>query len=182
MARTRYKLTINNNYVQPLKLGINSNLVITPNVNYNSVLFSSRHERLPKILSTKVFLWAKFSSDNFDGINCLSKLLKNEKEISAENCTISVFSIENNNTWQETLLNTKVINLQQNVFKIDFSQNELGINTELLGETTFKLECSITRLGKTFKKVIYLNHLGVYESVFKLQQDVDFLFVTKKDE
>jgi hypothetical protein len=55
------------------------------------------------------------------------------------------------------------------------------VGLSLDGDTTLMIEAVATRLGITYRDRIYVNHLGVYESVVRLRQDVDFLNITKKD-
>jgi hypothetical protein len=50
------------------------------------------------------------------------------------------------------------------------------------GDTTLMIEAVAVRSGTTFRDRVYLNHLGVYESINRLRQDVDFLDITKQDE
>jgi hypothetical protein len=55
-------------------------------------------------------------------------------------------------------------------------------SVNLDGENTILLEASVTRLNVTYRNRLYINHLGVYSSIVKLRQDVDFLDITKLDE
>ena len=51
----------------------------------------------------------------------------------------------------------------------------------VVGNTTLKIQAVIQQTGKTYRKEIYVNHLGIYGSFFRLSQEVDFLGITKKD-
>jgi hypothetical protein len=44
------------------------------------------------------------------------------------------------------------------------------------------IEATIIRLGLTYRERVYLNHLGIFDSVTRLKRDVDFLSISKKDE
>lgn len=49
------------------------------------------------------------------------------------------------------------------------------------GDTTLMIEAVALRSGTTYRNRIYVNHLGIYENVFRLRQDVEFLKITKED-
>lgn len=76
-----------------------------------------------------------------------------------------------------TLSGTHQIN---NYFFQDISISALT-GTNLDGETTLMIEAVATRLGSTYRDRLYVNHLGVYDSIVRLRQEVDFLSITKKD-
>jgi hypothetical protein len=44
------------------------------------------------------------------------------------------------------------------------------------------IEATITRLGKEYKSSVYVNHLGIFDSMFRLKGEIDFLSLTKQDE
>jgi hypothetical protein len=54
--------------------------------------------------------------------------------------------------------------------------------TSLDGDTTLMIEGISVRSGVTFRDRVYVNHLGVYESIIRLRNDVVFLNLTKQDE
>jgi len=37
------------------------------------------------------------------------------------------------------------------------------------------------RWGRTYKNKIYINHLGVYDSIVRLKNDIEFLDISKQD-
>lgn len=184
MANRRIRSTLNNKYVQPLKLATDRKLVITPNCDYNSILFTVKH----KSGSNKVInqlLWAKFNSNTFDGINLITGISKENSNrfLNSGSCNFNIYDISLDDNFTETFLyNTVGTALPDGRFKATATQANLGILTELDGERTLAIESIITRGTKTYKKKIYLNHLGVYESIFQLRQAVDFLDITKLDE
>lgn len=93
----------------------------------------------------------------------------------------SVYLVSTDTTWTETLITDVVGTLDGTRLTAELPQSLLGV-IELDGEFTLAVKCTITRQGTNYTKKIYLNHLGVYESIFRLRQKVAFLDITKKDE
>lgn len=180
MATRRIKSTTNNPYVQPLKLRTGRKLVITPAANYNSVLFTSKHRSgLPT--DYKLKLAAKFNSNTFDGIYLTSVLLKGVDPSTSANCVFEVYSISNDGLWTETLLTTVSGVPQSSRFIAAVPASLLGA-ADIDGSTTLAVKCSVQRQSDTFTNKIYVNHLGIFESLFLLKQEVEFLDLTKLDE
>lgn len=86
-----------------------------------------------------------------------------------------------NPKWQDNLIATLTGTLQSNSYF--FSEIDISalIGASMDGDTTLMIEGTATRLGITYRDRLYANHLGVYESIVRLRQDVDFLNITKKD-
>lgn len=180
MATRRIKPTINCPYIQPLKLGTDRKLVVAPSAVYNSILFTKKHKS-GSDKEIKILQWAKFDANNFDGIFVFASLLKNSKNISGANCNFSIYSVALDGTWAETFVVSKSGTLSGDKYIAHITQSDLD-PLELDGERTFAIEVSISRLGKTYTNKIYINHLGIYENVLRLRQDVEFLDITKVDE
>jgi len=182
MATRRIRATINNKYAQPLKLKTGRRLVITPNVNYNSILFTKKHKAIDdRCLKAKV--WAKFDGQNFDGIHMVAALYgDNETLLTSASCVFNVYYVNADQNWGKTLVYTGNATLHGGLWVLPATQANLGLSTELDGERTLMIEATITRLGKEYKSSVYVNHLGIYDSFFRLKNEVEFLFVTKKDE
>lgn len=183
MAARRIRATINNGYVQPLKLGLGRKVVITPNNDYNSILLSKKH-RGASPLNYKAKLWAKFDGQNFDGIKLISGIYKDEVNvIPSGSCTFNISSVSLDGTWTETFLYSTPGTVQgDGTFIASATQANLGSSTQLDGELTFAIEVSLVKQGTTLTNKVYLNHLGIYDSFFRLKQFVDFLNLTKLDE
>ncbi len=180
MSTRRIRSTINNKYVQPLKLCVGRKLIVTPNVDYNSILFTKKHKAKNNSDYSQI-LWAKFETQNFNGIQLITYLERNGEKLSVGNCVFQIYSISTDTNWSETLLTT--ISGTANNGRLIASVPQSSLNpTELDGEITLAIKCTLNRQGKTFTKKIYLNHLGVYDSIFRLRQDVEFLDITKVDE
>lgn len=166
---------------QALKLGAPNSLVANHALDEDQqIIFSLA--RKPPTYSAQV--WAKFDSVDFDGIHLMGYIVKNDKDvIHAANCTFKVYNVDLSNTWAETLLYTTAGTQQANgSFIADITQANLGVATEIDGERTLAIEIELYRFRKRYKKKVYVNHLGVYDSIVRLRQDVEFLDITKLDE
>ena len=98
-------------------------------------------------------------------------------------CTFNVYRVTNpSSDWVDTLITSFSGVLKPNsYFFADKTLSDLS-PAELDGSTSLMVEVVVTRLSKVFRDRIYLNHLGIYDSVIRLRQDVEFLDVTKLDE
>ena len=184
MATRRIRATINNTYVQPLKLATGRKLVLTPSAHYNSVLFTKKHKSgtLTSVL-TKVKLWAKFDGINFDGIHLVAYLSKDDiAPITSGSCIFRVYYVTDTSTWTDTLIHTVSGTLINGKWVAAPTQIDLGAANELDGERTLRIEAEIVRLGKVYRASVYVNHLGMFDSLFRLKQEVEFLDITKQDE
>jgi len=171
----RVRMTINSDYVQPIKSGYSG--LVTLLQSYNSILLGKTRKAKEELTP---FIHAKFSSSNFDGINILATLLKGERQYPFKDVKVDVYKISNDNLWNETLVFSKTETPTNNRSLVDFSLAELS--DDLIGETTFKIRAEFT--CKNIKKscTIYLNHLGIFYNTFTLKQKIDFLEITKLDE
>jgi hypothetical protein len=181
MATRRIRSTVNNSYVQPLKLRIGRKIVITPSASYNSILFTQKHRAHSSLLSN-VRIWAKFNASAFDGIQMIAWLEDKDKEVtSTASCEFKVYYIDTNN-WNQTLIFTGSGTASGTRWVASPNQAALGLNNDLDGERTLMIEASLTRWGDTYKNTVYVNHLGIYDSFIRLKNDVEFLDITKLDE
>lgn len=103
---------------------------------------------------------------------------------SAASVTFRVFRVTDITTpkWNDELITTLTADLQTNSYYFkDISISSLT-GTSLDGDTTLMIEGIAVRLGVTYRDRIYVNHLGVYDSIIRLKKDVEFLDITKQDE
>jgi hypothetical protein len=182
MATRRIRATVNNKYTQPLKLKTGRKLVVTPAADYNSIVFTKKHKAFDaKTIKAKV--WAKFNGINFDGIHMVAGLYaENERRLNSASCSFNVYYVDANQNWNQTLVYTGSASLVGSRWVLPATQANLGSLTELDGERTLMIEATITRLGKEYKSAVYVNHLGIFDSLFRLKEEVEFLSITKKDE
>lgn len=126
---------------------------------------------------------AEFDTNDLDSIRFIAYLY-NPNDGSVDNaatCTFNIYLV-GQPSWTETLLLSQSGTIQFNsYFLSDISVNSLAPAT-LDGDSTLMVEAVITRLGDTYRDRVYLNSLGVYDSIIQLRNDVDFLDITKLDE
>ena len=126
---------------------------------------------------------AEFDTNDLDSIRFIAYLY-NQNDGSVDNaatCTFNIYMV-GQPSWVETLLLTTSGTIQfNNYFLSDVNVNSLSPAT-LDGDTTLMVEAVITRLGDIYRDRVYLNSLGVYDSIIQLRNDVDFLDITKLDE
>lgn len=182
MATRRIKVTTNNKYTQTLKLKTGRKLVLTPNNDYNSVLFTSRH-RATSPKEYQVNLWAKFAQDDFDGIHIRAFIEKDSEIFQSANYTFDVYTVSRDSNWAETFVITKPgVILADGSYKCQVVTSEFPSTVDIDGELTLAIKVNCSRIGRKYTKKIFINHLGVYDSIVRLKQDVEFLDITKLDE
>jgi hypothetical protein len=126
---------------------------------------------------------AELDTDTLNNIKLSAYLYdpRNGSIANAATCTFKVFKISAPN-WTETLITT--LSGSQLVNSYFYSNPTISslVGTNLDGNTTLMIEATILRSGVTYRDRIYVNHLGVYNSILRLRNDVQFLDLTKQDE
>ena len=100
---------------------------------------------------------------------------------AAATCTFDVYVVTQPN-WDDAPIYTTSGSILPNSYffsTINLSSIPLA---NLNGDSTIMIEATAVRFGITYRDRIYVNHLGCYESISKLKQDVTFLDFTKLDE
>lgn len=143
----------------------------------NSVLSNS---------SQTLKLAAQLDTNTLDKIRVIGYLYnsRNGTIDSAAGVTFKIFKVTDTTTpkWDDQLILTASGTLQSNSYYFkDITISSLT-GASLDGDTTLMIEAIATRLGITYRERIYVNHLGVYDSVLRLKKDIEFLDITKQDE
>lgn len=100
---------------------------------------------------------------------------------SINTCTFNIYRVSDPN-WTETYISSfSASALSNNYFFVNVDVANL-VGASMDGDTTLMIETVVTRLSDTYRDRIYINHLGVYDSIVRLRQDVEFLDITKLDE
>lgn len=144
-------------------------------------LFGPNSELVPNILVLKNP--AQFNTNTLNSVKIAGYLYNssNGTVAAGASCVFNVYRVSVTG-WTETLLGTFNGVLQpNNYFLSDINILSLA-PAELDGDNSIMIECVITRLTKTFRDRVYFNHLGSYESIVRLRNDVEFLDITKADE
>lgn len=103
---------------------------------------------------------------------------------NAASVTFKIFKVADMTIpkWDDQLITTLTGDLQSNSYYFkDINVSSLT-GTSLDGDTTLMIEGIATRLGVIYRDRIYINHLGVYDSIIQLKKAIDFLDITKQDE
>lgn len=125
---------------------------------------------------------ARFNDNTFDNIQMVAYLYdpKNATISNGANCVFKIYKI-NAPDWTETLVATiNGTQLTSNYFYANPLLSAIA-TVDFFGGDSIMIEASIVRLNITYRDRIYLNHLGIYDNVTRLRQDVEFLDITKKD-
>ena len=126
--------------------------------------------------------WAKFESQDFNGIQLIAGLYKNSRIRAIGSCSFRVYAISTDSDWTETLISTVPgIAMPDGRFKASVLESSFS-PIYMDGEVSVRVEVDITRQSKTFKDLFYVNHIGIYGNLFVLRKDVKFLELTKLDE
>lgn len=130
-------------------------------------------------------LAAQFDTTTLDKIRLVGYLY-NPTTGSIDNAATVSFSIYKvqditNPKWEDNFIVTIPGVLQSNSYFFAEILTSSLPGTSLDGDTTLMIEGVSVRSGITYRDRIYVNHLGVYDSVVRLRQEDDFLFITKKD-
>ncbi len=125
---------------------------------------------------------ARFDDSTFNNIQFTAYLYdqSNASVYNAATCTFAIYQVQTPD-WTDVLMTTvNGTQLSNNYF---YSTQTLSTfpTIDFLGGDTLMIEATIVRLGVTYRDRIYVNHLGIYDNVTRLRQDVQFLDVTKKD-
>jgi len=124
---------------------------------------------------------ARFDDNTFNNIQITAYLYDKETAsiASGANCTFSVYKVVTPD-WTEQFIGSYVGTvLPSTYFYTTQTLSTLGL--DFLGGDTLMIEATIMRLGLPYRDRIYVNHLGIYDNVTRLRQDVEFLDITKKD-
>lgn len=126
---------------------------------------------------------ARFDDNTFDNIKFVAYLYdtKNASIGSLASCEFKIYKVVLPD-WSETLEYTfSGSELSNSYYYVNPSLASMS-NIDFSGGDTIMVEATVIRSGTTYRDRIYFNHLGIYDSLLRVKRDVDFLFVTKKDE
>lgn len=165
------------NYIVPI--GQRANQVLTLSNCSNVLIERTWHKLGRRVFSLKAH--AKFNADAMNGIQILARLERDGKITSSVISTIRVYRVNEAN-WAETLVATvSPIEISNGVFTATITQATLGLN-ELSGMETYSFEVEASRKRKRFFSKIWLNHLGCFDSILRMKNELHYLNLTKLDE
>jgi len=162
-------------YWQEVKLAFNASLVVTP----NNVICTRLSSQLKPI---SLQLWAQYSQTG-DNLNVIAYLQRGAgRPIKAGSCSLTLAELSGDGTWSEINSDSVVAtedSLSQWVAIIPASD---VITNPCEGKSTVKITAVMQRAAQTFKKEIYLNHLGIGEAAAWLRNRMNYVETTKKDD
>lgn len=159
-------------------VGQKTEQVLTLSNQYNCLLQRTYDKDLYPDFSLR--LHAKFNSDQMNGIQVMTELLRNEDSCSCAIVSCKLYRVSEAD-WSETFISNISLSASGNRFAGTINQATLSTN-ELSGFECYAIEVLALRRRKSFNKKIWFNHLGVYDSVIRLRHDVDRLEILKVDE
>lgn len=133
--------------------------------------------------STKIIkIAARFDDSTFNNIKFIAYLYDaaNNSVSNAASCSFTIYQVQLPDWSDVPLMTVSGSQLANNYFYTTQTLSSFPA-VDFLGGDTFMVEATIVRSGTTYRDRIYVNHLGIYDNVTRLRQDVDFLDITKKD-
>lgn len=174
MALRKVQMLTSTDYWQPLGLKFNAPLVVTP----QNVILTKRDFVQKEII---VQLAAQYSQTG-DNINLLAYLQKVPPYVlKAGSCTFTVSELLGDGTWSVVQIDT--ISATENALFQWTATIPAGdvISNVCMGKSTLKIQASLLQVTKTFKKEIFVNHLGIGEAAQWMRNRLNYVEATKKD-
>lgn len=125
-------------------------------------------------------LHVKFNADSMNGIQIKAQLLNGSKLSAMSIVSVSLFRVAEA-TWVESLVASPTLTLGLGFFSGTVNQTTLSTN-ELSGMEVYALEVTAVRKRRKFKKKVYFNHLGCFDSINRLKEYSQSLDIMKLDE
>lgn len=136
----------------------------------------------PSTSTLAIKISAKFNEDTFNNIQMIAYLYdsKNMSVASSADCVFKIYKISAPD-WTESLVDSINGNLLPNNYFYANPMLSVLPTINFTGGESIMIEVSVLRLGTVYRDRAYFNHLGIYDNVTRLRQDVEFLDITKKD-
>lgn len=132
-------------------------------------------------LDYELSVHAKFNADDMNGIQVAASLTKMGDHKASVVSEIRISRVSDAD-WSETFIVSVVpTETLPGVFSSEITQVQLGLN-ELSGKETYAIEVTATRKRRRFISKVYVNHLGCFDSILRLKNEVNYLHSTKLDE
>lgn len=180
MAITRKLVAQNQDECQVLKMDSIKRYIVNDGHDWQ-ILLGPNSELT--VSSQVVKLSAQFNKDDLNSVR-IAAYLYNPITGATDNsasCTFSIYKVVNPN-WSDIYLTTvSGSQLPNQYWYYNLPLSSIP-SVELDGSDSIMIEAVITRLSQTYRDRIYINHLGVYDSIVRLKQDIEYLDITKQDE
>lgn len=183
MATRKLIADISSEDSQILKMDSINRYIVNSNNDWQFI-FNANSEFTNSVQILKIA--AEFDTDNLSKIRMTAYLYNttNGTIDNASSCSFKIFRVEKlvDPRWNDNLV-TNISGTQDSnsYYFADIDTSSItGANLD--GDTTLMIEATIIRLGRSYKDRVYINHLGVYDSIVRLRQDVEWLDLSKLDE
>lgn len=163
-------------YIVPIGQRIGQ--VLTLSNQSNVMLERTWHQG--SLLQKEVMLHAKFNSSAMEGIQFFAELRRGDNVLQS-NLDHFVLSSVNTANWSETFVANIIPNSVNGVHTGVIDQATLLTN-ELSGKQVYAISVELSRKRLKFRKKIYVNHLGCFDSIVRLRHSVEHLEIEKVDE
>lgn len=169
LAQTDYIVPMRQKHRQALVLSNQSNILLE----------RTWHKQNAKYFNLEIH--AKFNVDSMQGMQIKACLFKNDFMVSSNITEFKIYRVAEA-SWVETLVFTATATAASpREFVATVSQANLGSN-ELSGGETYAIECTATRVRGSYKKKIWVNHLGCFDSLTRLRHSMEWLEIEKVDD
>lgn len=126
-----------------------------------------------------LYFHASFESSTINGISLIAYMEKDGLAVSSSIPSVGVYSVDPTN-FSETFLFTKSMTQTEVYSKAYIAQSELGLN-ELSGAEIYSFLVTSIRKRKILTRKFYFNHLGCFDSIFRIKKAVQRLDIIKAD-
>lgn len=123
---------------------------------------------------------AKFNSDLIEGFRIQAGLFRDGSLVSSYIESFDLYITDGDDYDKTFIASFTPVQVGQ-YWEFNVSQSLLD-PLEATGAETFYIECKAQRKRKSYKACAYFNHIGVFDSIFRLKNKVTFLDLTKADE
>lgn len=149
--------------------------------NYWQMLFNPNSSLGSSAQTIKIA--ALFDPITFNNLKIIAYLYdqQNNSVANAASCSFKISKVEDPD-WTETTLTTLPGAQIANSYYYIQPLLSLFPTVDFIAGDTLLIEATIIRLGVVHRDRLYVNHLGVYDSIIRLKNDVNYLDITKLDE
>lgn len=125
---------------------------------------------------------ARFDDSTFTNLKVIGYLYdpQNNSVANAATCEFKFYRITTPDWTEQLVLTASGTQLSNNYFYLNPTTSSLS-PIDFFGGDSLMVQATVNRSGTIYRDRIYVNHLGIYDNVTRLRQDVDFLNITKAD-
>lgn len=122
----------------------------------------------------------KFNTDQMNGLQVLAQL-DDRGDVKASASPVFMLYRVDQGSWNETLINDFTpVELAHGSWACTIDQSELGAN-ELSGLEVYSIEIYFNRKRRTFKKKLWFNDLGSFDSIWRIKRAIEQHEILKMD-